>query len=166
VLTLFGQGIIASLEFTMSDYLKQTNGKLSNEKRESWELEAVKGMLSHNNFAERPFAVLRAIWKMYPALSLKNLGWLSHSLANGAHRPAQTYGVTKDKEGNFCQKAGIALTAHPELKRAVNVVCSVRRKTIGAVTRIVREAQILDSEEQKETRKRRAREKYEKKLRL
>jgi hypothetical protein len=42
VLTLFGQGIIASLEFTMGDYLKQTNGKLSNEKREAWELEAVK----------------------------------------------------------------------------------------------------------------------------
>ncbi len=65
-LTLFGQGIIASLEFTMGDYLKQCNGKLSNEKRESWELEAVKGMLSHNNFAERPFAVLRAIWKSIP----------------------------------------------------------------------------------------------------
>jgi hypothetical protein len=67
VFALFGQGIIASLEFTMGDYLKQTNSKMINDNREAWELEAVKGMLSHNNFAERPFAVLRAIWKMYRA---------------------------------------------------------------------------------------------------
>jgi hypothetical protein len=45
VLGLFGQGIIESLEFTMGDYLKQTNGKLCNDKRETWELEAVKGMV-------------------------------------------------------------------------------------------------------------------------
>ncbi len=90
VLRLFGKGIIASLEYTMGNYLKQTDGKLSNDKMEAWELEAVNGMLAHNNYAERPFAVLRAVWKMYPSLSLKNLGWLSHSLANGTHRPAQT----------------------------------------------------------------------------
>jgi hypothetical protein len=29
-----GKGIIASLEFTMDDYLKQTDGKLSNGNRE------------------------------------------------------------------------------------------------------------------------------------
>ncbi len=86
-----------------------------------------------NNHAERPFADLTAIWKTYPALSLHNLGWLSHSLANGAHRTAYTYGIKKDGDGtsNHCHEAGIALTAHPNLKRAVNVVCSVRRKTIG-----------------------------------
>jgi hypothetical protein len=166
VLGLFGQGIIESLEFTMGDYLKQTNGKLCNDKRETWELEAVKGMVSHNNHAERPFAVLRVIWKTYPALSLKNLGWLSHSLANGTHRPASTYGVSKDTEGNHCNKPGIALTAHPELKRAVSVVCSVRRKLIGKVTKMVRAAQISDTEAQITTRKRRAREKHLHRIRL
>jgi hypothetical protein len=166
VLALFGKGIIESLEFTMGDYLKQTNGKLCNDKRETWELEAVKGMVSHNNHAERPFAVLRAIWKMYPSLSLKNLGWLSHSLANGTHRPASTYGVSKDTDGNHCSKPGIALTAHPELKRAVSVVCSVRRKLIGSVTELVRAAQISDSEAQITTRKRRAREKHLHRIRL
>ncbi len=74
--------------------------------------------------------------------------------------------MSQSHEGNFCHKAAIALTAHPDLKRAVSVVCSVRRKTIGAVTRIVREAQFHDTEEQKSTRKRRAREKYQKSLRL
>ena len=166
VLMLFGKGIIASLEFTMGDYLKQTDGKLSNGKRDSWELEATKRMLCHNNHAERPFAVLRAIWKSYPSLSLQNLGWLSHSLANGTHRPAHTYGILKDGDGHHSREAGIALTAHPNLKRAVNVVCSVRRKTIGAVTQMVRAAQASDREEQVATRKRKAHEKYLKNLRL
>jgi hypothetical protein len=67
VFRLFGEGIIASLEYTMHDYLAQTNGALSNKEKDEWELEAVKGMLSHNNHAERPFAVLRAFAKMYLA---------------------------------------------------------------------------------------------------
>ncbi len=160
VLCLFGQGIIASLQYTMGNYLKQTDGELRNDKMEPWELEATKGMLAHNNHAERPFAVLRAVWKMYPSLSLKNLGWLSHSLANGTHRPAQTYGVARDAEGNHCPKPGIAITAAPQVKHAVSVVCSVRRKTIGDVTKIVRAAQITDTKEQIATRKLRAREKH------
>ena len=83
VFRLFGEGVIASLEHTMGKYLSQTDGQLSNDKREDWEIEAVKGMMSHNNFAERPFAVLKAFAKMYPALSLRNLAWLCHSLVNG-----------------------------------------------------------------------------------
>ncbi len=166
VLTLFKRGIIESLEYTMSDYLKQTNGSLSNDKKEAWEIETVKGFVSHNNYAERPFAVVRAIWKTYASLSLKNLGWLTHSLANGTHQPEHTYGTTKDVHGNHCHKPGIALTAHPNLKCAVNVVCSVKRKTVGAVTKIVRAAQISDKEERIETRKRKAVEKHENTLRL
>ncbi len=153
---LFGKGIIASFEFTMGDYLTQTNGKLSNGNREMWKLEATKKMLCHNNHAEQPFAVLRGIWKTYPALSLQNLGWLSHSLANGTHCPAHTYRTKKDADVNHCHEAGIALTAHPNLKRAVNIVSSVIRNTIGAVTQIVRAAQASsDRKEQVATRKRR-----------
>ncbi len=62
-------------------------------------MEAAQGMLSHNNHAERPFAVLRAFAKMYPALSLRNLAWLAHSLVNGTHRPARTFGIAKDLQG-------------------------------------------------------------------
>ena len=166
VFGLFGRGIIASLEFTMKDYLKQTDGKLSNGKREQWELDAVKGMLSHNNHAERPFAVLRSFAKSYPALSLRNLAWLSHSLVNGTHRPARTFGTTEDKHGNHMHEAGIAVTAHPHLKRAVNAVCSVRRKNIGEVTLMVRAAQNEDKVEQIATRKRKAAEKHANNLRL
>jgi hypothetical protein len=58
VLGLFGKGIIASLEFTMKDYLKQTNGRLRTNVRLEAEVKACKAMLCHNNHAERPFAVL------------------------------------------------------------------------------------------------------------
>jgi hypothetical protein len=154
------------LEFTIKDYLRQTDGVLSNGKRETWELEAVKGMLSHNNHAERPFAVLRAFAKMYPALSLRNLAWLVHSLVNWTHRPARIYGTNKDKHGNNLHEAGIAITAHPNLKRAVNAVCSVRRKRVGVVARIVQVAQVEDEVEQVATRKRKAADKYTESLRL
>jgi hypothetical protein len=167
VFRLFGEGIIASLEYTMSDYLGQTNGALSNNQKEEWEIEAAKGMLCHNNHAERPFAVLRAFAKTYPALSLRNLAWLSHSLVNGTHRPARTFGVAsaRERNGSLSSKAGFALTAHPSLRRAVNVVCSVRRKTVGAVTTIVRQTQNDDKTEQIETRKRKAHEHYEARIR-
>ena len=166
VLRLFGEGIIASLEYTMGMYLSQTDGRLSNDKREDWELEAVKGMMSHNNFAERPFAVLKAFAKTYPALSLRNLAWVTHSLVNGTHRPANTFGTCKDRDGNHIREAGIALTVHPKLKRAVNTVCSVRRKKTGAVTVMVRLAQYEDKEEQVATRKRKAAEKHQNNIRL
>jgi hypothetical protein len=125
-------------------------------------------MLSHNNHAKRPFAVLRAFAKMYPALSLRNFAWLCHSLVNGTHRPARTYGyeMHKDKHGNNLHVAGIAVTAHQNLKRAVNAVCSVRRKNIGVVTRLVRAAQENDIVEQVATRKRKAAEKHANSLRL
>ncbi len=166
VLSLFGKGIVESLEYTMKDYLRQTNGPLSNERREEWELQATKHMLSHNNHAERPFAVLRAFAKMYPALSLRNLSWLAHSLVNGTHRPERLFGAARDSHGNNLMTAGIAVTAHRHLKQAVNIVCSVRRKTVGAVTRIVREAQNSDKTEQCVNRKRKALEKHEHLLRL
>jgi hypothetical protein len=68
----FGTGIIDSLEYTLKDYLRQTNGALRNDLREEWEKDAVEKMVCHNNFAERPFATVKAFWRMYPSLSLYN----------------------------------------------------------------------------------------------
>jgi hypothetical protein len=84
----FGYGIIESLQFTMKDYLRQTDGPLRNELREPWENKAVQQMVSHNNHAKRPFAVVKEFWDIYPSLSLSNLSWLSHSISNGTHRCA------------------------------------------------------------------------------
>jgi hypothetical protein len=90
VFGLFGKGIIASLEFTMKNYLRQTDGKCSNDKREAWELEAVKGMLSHNNHAERPFAVLRAFAKMYVPVPLSKESSMAIPLPGEWYSPSRT----------------------------------------------------------------------------
>jgi hypothetical protein len=108
VLDLFGKGIIASLEFTMKNYLKQTNGNLQNNAREQWEVDMCKAMLCHNNAAERPFAVLRQYQRLYPSLSIENLAKLTTSIVNGTHRPAL--------KG---QSAGVALTSHPHPRPAI-----------------------------------------------
>ncbi len=97
VLDCFGKGIIDSLEFTMKDYLRQTDGPLRNDLRESWETKAVAQMICHNNYAERPFGVVKEFWRMYPTLSLKNLSWVSHSTVNGTHRCAEIYGTDHNK---------------------------------------------------------------------
>jgi hypothetical protein len=85
-----GMGIIESLQYTMKNYLRQTGGNLANDKRAAWEIKAVNKMVCHNNHAERPFAVLKALAQLYPSLSLRNLSRLVHSLVNGTHRCAVT----------------------------------------------------------------------------
>jgi hypothetical protein len=120
VLGLFGQGIIASLEFTMKDYLKQTRGKLRTAVREDWELKACRSMLCHNNHAERPFAVLRQYKRLYPSMSVPNLSKVSQSLVNGTHRPGCNGLV-----------AGVALTADPRLRTSIGRLCSVRRVLVN-----------------------------------
>jgi hypothetical protein len=120
VLGLFGKGIIASLEYTMKDYLKQTNGTLRTGARDEWELAKCKDMLCHNNGAERPFAVLRQYKRLYPSMSIDNLSKLCNSIVNGTHRPAMK-GLT----------GGIALTADPRLKTCVSKLCSVRRVKVS-----------------------------------
>ena len=116
VLGLFGQGIIASLEFTMKDYLQQTKGKLRTTAREEWELKACRSMLCHNNHAERPFAVLRQYKHLYPSMHVANLSKVSQSLVNGTHRP-----------GCNGLLAGVALTADPRLRTSIGRLCSVKR---------------------------------------
>jgi hypothetical protein len=144
----------------MKHYIKQTGGKLCNDNREEWENDAIAHMVSHNNYAERPFAVVKAFARMYPSLSLRNLSHLTHSLVNGTHRCADTFGRRNKADPVTTRLAGIALTAHPALKSAVNTICSVRRKTVGVVTLQVRAAQNMDKKAQVKHRKTSAKLKY------
>jgi hypothetical protein len=113
----------------MGDYLQSTNGTLQNDIREEWEKYFCNNLLSHNNWAERPFATLKALAKTYPpALSLRDLSCLTHSVVNGAPRPAQYIGKGADDGSPVVRKPGIALTADPILRAAVNKVCCVRRR--------------------------------------
>jgi hypothetical protein len=165
VLHCFGFGIIDSLEYTMKDYLRQTNGPLRNELREPWEKKAVQNMLSHNNHAERPFAVVKEFWRVYPTLSLQNLSWLSHSIENGTHRCADVFGSHNKQAPVTTRLAGIALTADPRLKLAVNKLCSVRRKSLGQVTVMARAAHKNDKEAQNTIRKQKAEIKHDANIR-
>jgi hypothetical protein len=149
-LHLFGQGVIDSLEFSLHKYLEQTNGALSNDKRESWEEAAVDGMLCHNNNAERPFAVLRSYKRMHPSISIRNLSKLSQTLVSGSHLPAESNRL-----------AGVGLTADPILRTCIGSLCGVKKTNVGLITQLLRDASTVDTIEMVQTRKRKAREKYE-----
>ena len=145
----------------MKDYLRQTDGTLRNDLREQWENKAVEKMLCHNNHAERPFAVVKEFWRMYPSLSLQNLSWLTHSIVNGTHRCAEVFGHQNKNTPITTRLAGIAITADPLLKRAVNKLCCVRHKSKGRVTILAREAHKNDKEAQVANRKRKSTEKHD-----
>jgi hypothetical protein len=166
VLGKFGEGIHGSLTFTLKKYLRQTNGELQNANRGEWETKAAQKMLCHNNNAERPFAVARVFNKQYPAITLYNLSHLSHSLVNGTHRPEHIFGRTSVNDRVNMKPPGIALTAHPVLRLAVNKLCSVRTRKIGAITSMVRVAHKANVIAKNEMRKRKAQEDFEENVRL
>ena len=66
VLKLFGLSIHTSLERTLGQYLKSTDGVFRNDLRDDWELGKVAKLLCTNNPAERPFGVAKG---SKPALS-------------------------------------------------------------------------------------------------
>jgi hypothetical protein len=61
---------------------------------------------------------------------------------------------------------GIALTAHPVLRQAVNKLCSVRTKKVGALTRLVRDAHKAAVVAKNANRKRKAKEDFDEAIRL
>jgi hypothetical protein len=73
--------------------------------------------------AERLFAVLRQNKRLYPAMTIGNLGKLANSLVNATHRP-EMYG----------KAAGVALTADARLRDCINRLCSVRRVKVRVLT--------------------------------
>ncbi len=91
---------------------------------------------------------------MYPSLSIENLAKLTHSLVNGTHRP-----------GSSQFKAGVALISDPRLRKAIGLLCSVKNKTAGKVTRFIREELQADKEEMCEVRKQKAEARYEDNIR-
>jgi hypothetical protein len=70
VFGLFGAGIHESLQRTMGKYM--FDGLKSKKNLSQWELDDSKHLLSHNDFAERPFAMVKALMKTFPSLKLSN----------------------------------------------------------------------------------------------
>jgi hypothetical protein len=123
----------------MGKYLKNTGGIYRNELRDEWELEAVAKLLSHNNAAERPFAIVKAYLQVFPTMRLATLANFSLAMTNGSHRPAGTLGKTTKTKTRQRQPPGIAHTSPIALQMAVTKVCGVRRKNTGSVTQMMRD---------------------------
>jgi hypothetical protein len=56
---------------------------------------------------------------------------------------------------------GIALTAHPDIRKAVNKLCSIRLKSLGAVTLLQRKSYVYDKAAQVANRKQKADDKFQ-----
>jgi hypothetical protein len=134
VVNLFGIAIHISLERTMGNYLKSTDGVFRNELRDEWQLEKVAKLLCTNNAAERPFGVAKAYMRIYQTMSLRTLAAFGLSMCNGSHRPAEAEGKQERTKNKQLRGAGSALTAAPDLQLAVTRLCSVKKVNVGKVT--------------------------------
>ena len=121
----------------MGDYLEVNNGSKAQSEMEPWEVELAKKIKGDNNHAERPFAVIKSLAKHFPSMSLGNLAKLSQARCNGTFCAAKTGGKTK-KTANHELEAGPAMAADPALRNSVSKLCSVKARSTGIVTKMVR----------------------------
>lgn len=169
ILNLFGEGIHESLERTMGDYLEATEGKMAKSKLEPWVKARVVQLLSHNNHAERPFAVIKLFDQLFQTMSLSNLSGLSNARCNGTFKRAAPPPKTKKTAAKATCKAGAAVEAVPLLRKAVSSVCGVRKRkgaggrfiASGAVTQMARENRQKDGSDSEALRKRKREAKFE-----
>ena len=127
VLNLFGEGIHESLSRTMGDYLEATGGGKTNASLTDFQRARSKKLKCHNNNAERPFAVIKQLWKLFPSMRLHMLTYLASARVNGTFREGGAY--------KACT---------PKLKKALHKLCCIRDKTPGAITLMVREHRAAD----------------------
>ena len=145
VLALLGAGIHESLKRTMGDYLEATNGCHAQSKLEPWMKARVVHLLSHNNAAERPFAVVKLFDHLFPTMALSNLSNLSHARVNGTFALAPPKPKTLKGASKAGQKpAGAAILADPRLQQGVSKVSGVRKSSLGAVIKLRREQRAAD----------------------
>ena len=147
VLAIGGDAIHVSLKRTMGDFLEVTNGSRAESKLEPWMKARAMLLLSHNNPAERPFALMKFLDHLFPTMSLNNLSNASHALVNGTFalaspKPKTQKGAAEATSSQTC--AGAAVLANSRLKRAVSVVASVRMRSAGTVTTQRREEYAAD----------------------
>ena len=135
VFSLFGEGIQESLQRTMGEYLSSCGGAKASCKMQEWEKEVAKKIRSDNNAAERPFAIMRDILLRCPTMTLTNLGRLAHVKTNGTFRHTPLPSKTAETSGKAIPNEGAAISASTELKKAISTLCSIRRCSLGSVTK-------------------------------
>jgi hypothetical protein len=87
-------------------------------------------------------------------------------MVNGTHRPEHIFGRTSVKDRTNMKPPGIALTADPALRLAVNKLCSVRTRKVGSIASIVRKANKDAIKAKDANRKRKAKEDFNERVRL
>ena len=117
VLALFWEGIHEPLTRTMGKYLEATDGAKSKSKLSTWKLEDAEYLIAHNNAAERPFAIVKGLMKMFPSLKLSHAAAIASAKVNG----------TFDEDGD-------ANLSDPRLQSVCNSLCGIRKAKPGAVT--------------------------------
>jgi hypothetical protein len=152
MLQLFGEGIHESLARTMGDFLDATDGEKSNSKISQLDWDRTSELRGHNNDAERPFAVMKALAHHYPSMGLLNLSHMAHARVNGTFRLAERGGKTAKTKHRAGVEAGSAFTADPRLQSVVSELTSVRTNSLGALTVMARDNHNDDSKAEKEKR--------------
>ena len=132
VFGLFGEGIHESLLRTQGNYLEATNGAKAKSKLTDWEKRDAKNLLSHNNFAERPFAIVKELMKRFPSLKLSHASAIASAKANGTF-----------------DELGAANISDPLLQKVVNKLCGIRKATPGTITTLLRGFLCTDQAAQK-----------------
>mmetsp|Transcript_72447 Transcript_72447/g.145766 ORF Transcript_72447/g.145766 Transcript_72447/m.145766 type:complete len:467 (+) Transcript_72447:256-1656(+) len=145
VFALVGAGIHESLEGTMGDYFEATGGCHATSTLEPWMIARAVLLPSHNNHAERPFALMKLLDHLFPAMKLANVSNVAHARVNRTSALAPPKPKTAKGARNLERKtAGAATLADPRLKKAVSAVAGVRRQSLGAVTKQRREQLTAD----------------------
>jgi hypothetical protein len=144
VLALFSEGTQEPFQRTMSDCLEDTNGDKAFSKTPEWRAKQDWDIHSHNNAAERPFAVIKALKRLFPSTKLSYLPALSLAKVNGTYAVEETGGKhakTKDIVRSFSGKATIA---DPILQRVMSKLCCVRSTSLGLVTIMLKRDYVED----------------------
>ena len=157
IFDLFGQGIHESLARTCSDYLEEHDGKFANSKLSEKAVERTAPLVCHNNHAERPFAVIKSMAKLYPSMRLDALTHLARARLNGTFKV-----VGKGPTALF----GACVLAPPEVQKVMSELCSVRSCSLGAVVKLKRADRNNDWKDGTEMRKKKRADKKTKEERL
>ena len=133
VLHLFGEGIHESLERTMGHYLSRTNGKFQNSNLTEKARKKGSKLISHSNWVEQPFAVVKALAHQYPSMRLSHLSSLAHARVNGTYRSPTADHNTKKRRKRTMERPEAAIMTHPAVKTAVAKLCCIRFASLGGV---------------------------------
>ena len=133
----------------MGDYLEHTSGSLATSRMSEDEKSVTAKLKCENDAAERSFAVLRAMHKKFPSMTLLGLAGISLARENGTFKMS----------GDVGENGGIAHTSDPKLVRVVHELTSIRRHTMGAVSDMLRRFHKGDLNKSAENRKKKRKEK-------